>query len=101
LNSSRDRAFRTILKNRTFHGGILAEGSGLIKDGENGKGILSRWYPETLAKRIRAIASICDRITFIKGDGIQVMLCISSIHPIRFREQTENAPVLGFTRTIR
>ena len=38
-----DIAFCTILKNRVFHGGILAKGSGLIKNGENGKGIASRW----------------------------------------------------------
>ena len=31
-----ERAFKTILKNRTFHGGILAAGSGLIKAGEAG-----------------------------------------------------------------
>lgn len=35
-------AFCTILKNRIFHGGILAKGSGMIKNGENGKGIASR-----------------------------------------------------------
>ena len=49
--TAKDRAFQTILKNRTFHGGILAKGSGLLKFGENGKGIRSRWYPRTLAKR--------------------------------------------------
>ena len=31
----KERAFQTILKNRTFHGGVLAKGSGLIKFGEN------------------------------------------------------------------
>ncbi|MCX5973345.1 MAG: DNA adenine methylase [Coprothermobacterota bacterium] len=72
-NDSREEAFRTIIKNRTFHGGILAPGSALIKNGENGKGIKSRWYPETLAKRIRAIECIRDKITFIFGDGIAVM----------------------------
>jgi DNA adenine methylase len=71
--NTREEAFRTILKNRTYHGGILAPGSGLIKNGENGKGLKSRWYPETLARRIRAIARIRDRFTFICGDGISVM----------------------------
>lgn len=71
--SVREKAFRTILKNRTYHGGILAPGSGLIKHGENGKGLKSRWYPETLRKRILCIATIKDRIGFIEGDGIQVM----------------------------
>jgi DNA adenine methylase len=37
----KEKAFQTILKNRTFHGGILAEGSGFLKYGENGKGIRS------------------------------------------------------------
>lgn len=65
-----DKAFRTILKNRTYHGGILAPGSGLIKTGENGKGIRSRWYPETLARRIRSISQIRNRINIFEGDGI-------------------------------
>jgi len=68
--SVRDRAFCTILRNRTLHGGILARGSSWIKRGENGKGLLSRWYPETLAKRIRHIHDIRDRITFVEGDGL-------------------------------
>jgi DNA adenine methylase len=71
--STREKAFQTLLKNRTFHGGILAPGSRPIRNGENGRGILSRWYPETLAKRILNIATIRDRISFIDGDGIQVI----------------------------
>jgi len=72
-------AFQTILKNRTFHGGIMAPGSGLIKHGENGKGIRSRWYPETIARRIRAIADIRDRIEFIHGDGIEAIRSYNSV----------------------
>src|SRR5687768_10469586 len=49
--STLERAFQTILKNRTYHGGILAAGSAPLKRGENGKGIKSRWYAETLRKR--------------------------------------------------
>lgn len=71
--TTRDRAFLTILKNRVNHGGILAPGTGLIKNGEDGKGIASRWYPETLARRIRGIYAMRDRITFIEGDGLEVM----------------------------
>jgi len=71
--SVRERAFQTILKNRTFHGGILAAGSAPLKHGENGKGIQSRWYPETLKKRILAISEIRKRISFIRGDGLQVI----------------------------
>jgi DNA adenine methylase len=50
--TTREKAFQTILKNRTYHGGILAPGSAPLKSGENGKGIASRWYPATLARRI-------------------------------------------------
>ena len=67
--STRQRAFITILKNRLHHGGILADGAGLIKNGENGKGLRSRWYPATLKKRITDITTIKDKIEFIQGDG--------------------------------
>jgi DNA adenine methylase len=66
-------AFQTILRNRTLHGGILAPGSGLLKYGENGKGIRSRWYPETLRKRIRNIEFVRSKIAFIEGDGIEAI----------------------------
>lgn len=68
-----EKAFKTIVKNRTFHGGILAKGSGLIKYGENGKGINSRWYPQTLAKRINHIKRIRNKITFIQGNGLEII----------------------------
>ena len=69
----REKAFQTILKNRTFHGGILAEGSGFLKYGENGKGIRSRWYPATLSKRFSNLKLIADRILFCKDDGLEVI----------------------------
>ena len=69
----REKAFQTILKNRTFHGGILAEGSGFIKYGENGKGIRSRWYPATLAKRLLNLDHVAHRINFRCGDGLKVI----------------------------
>ena len=71
--SNEEKAFRTIIKNRTFHGGILAKGSGLIKYGENGKGINSRWYPKTLAKRINHIMNFRNKITFIQADGMEII----------------------------
>jgi DNA adenine methylase len=71
--SVRQRAFQTILKNRAYHGGILAAGSGLPKAGENGRGISSRWYPETLARRLRKIHEMKSRIEFIEGDALEVM----------------------------
>ena len=57
----------------TLIGGILANGAGMLKYGENGKGIKSRWYPETLKRRILDIIDIRERIEFIESDGIQVM----------------------------
>ncbi len=71
--STRERAFQTILKNRVNRGGILAPGAGMIKVGESGKGLLSRWYPETLQRRILEIVKIRDRITFIHGEGLEVL----------------------------
>jgi len=68
-----DIAFCTILKNRIYHGGIMAKGSGMIKNGENGKGISSRWYPRTLHDRIIAIGVIKDRINYINGDAFEVL----------------------------
>src|SRR3990172_2806502 len=65
--------FCTILKNRIFHGGILAKGSGLIKHGDNGKGIASRWYPKTLNKRIMAMDFIKHKIKFIEGDAFKFL----------------------------
>jgi DNA adenine methylase len=67
------RAFQAILKNRTFHGGILAEGSTFLKYGENGKGIHSRWYPLTLAKRFVNLDFAASRIDFRRTDGLKVM----------------------------
>jgi len=66
-------AFQTLLRNRTLHGGILAEGSGFLKHGEKGKGISSRWYPKTLARRFENLSSVAPRIEFICGDGFQVL----------------------------
>lgn len=71
--TSREMAFRSILKNRINHGGILAPGSGVLKHGENGRGMRSRWYPETLKHRILDILTIRERITFIPGDGLEIM----------------------------
>jgi DNA adenine methylase len=71
--TKKEKAFRTILKNRTFHGGILAEGSGFLKYGENGKGIHSRWYPATIAKRILNMNHIAGKIDFRCYDGLKVI----------------------------
>lgn len=72
--SIREAAFQTLVQNRTAHGGILADGAGVLKNGENGKGILSRWYPQTIARRIRDISMFSEKIAFIEGDGLETML---------------------------
>jgi DNA adenine methylase len=51
----------------------LAEGAGVLKNGENGKGILSRWYPQTIARRITNIELVAERIEFIHGDAFEVI----------------------------
>lgn len=71
--STIDRAFRTILKNRTYRGGILAEGSSLMRDGENGRGVASRWYPATLASRIDKLSKLAPRVTFQHTDGFELL----------------------------
>lgn len=70
VSSVREQAFRTIVKNRVNRGGIMAPGAGLIKEGENGKGLSSRWYPQTLKRRILDILHLRDRLAFFQGDGL-------------------------------
>ncbi|MCC6167885.1 MAG: DNA adenine methylase, partial [Caldilineaceae bacterium] len=72
--STQELALQTTLKNRTYRGGILAPGAGKIRYGEKGRGILSRWYPETISRRILEIArpEIRSRITFVEGDGLAI-----------------------------
>ncbi len=74
------RAFATIVKNRVQRGGILAPGASFIKNGENGKGIHSRWYPATLKRRIDAIVNIRSDIAFLNGDGID-FIRFNSLRP--------------------
>lgn len=71
--STKERAFHTMLRNRVSHGGILAAGSGWVKNGENGRGLKSRWYPETLSCRILEIAKRRDRIKFFHCDGVEIL----------------------------
>jgi DNA adenine methylase len=71
--TQRERAFAVILRNRVQRGGIMAEGAGLVKTGENGRGLNSRWYPETLARRIQEIAGVRERFSFVEGDAFEVI----------------------------
>ncbi len=68
-----DHGFRTLVLNRTRRSGILAPGAALIRQGENGQGLSSRWYPDTLARRIRAIQPFAERIVFAQGDALALL----------------------------
>ena len=68
-----EHGFRTLVLNRTRRGGILAPGASFCRNGENGKGVLSRWYPETLSSRLSAIREHSGRITFLEGDGMKLL----------------------------
>ena len=65
--------FRTLVLNRTRRGGILAPGASLSRAGENGKGVASRWYPETIVNRLWAIADHTDLIEFRETDGMRFL----------------------------
>jgi DNA adenine methylase len=69
----RSLAFQTLLRNRVSRGGLLTADSGLLKHGENKKGLRSRWYPETLKQRILSIVLLKSRITFVHGDGLDLL----------------------------
>jgi DNA adenine methylase len=71
--AARSLAFRTIVRNRMQRGGIMAAGAGLVKAGEAGRGLNSRWYPETLGTRIDALFSIRDRVTFEQVDAFEAV----------------------------
>ena len=67
------RAFQVLVRNRVTRGGILAKGASLMKSGENGQGVASRWYPGTLIKRIKRIRQYSDRLDVIEGDGLRLL----------------------------
>ena len=62
---------------------MLAPGAALTRNGENGNGVTSRWYPQTLADRLAAIAEHADRLTFCEGDGLAVLEMTASIDGAR------------------
>lgn len=68
-----EHGFRTLVLNRTRRGGILAPGAALSKAGESGKGVASRWYPDTLIKRLDLIGDFSDQISFCETDGVQLL----------------------------
>lgn len=68
-----ERGFRTLVLNRTRRGGILASGASFLRSGEDGKGLRSRWYPETIVSRLREISTHADRIDFRETDGMRLL----------------------------
>ena len=68
-----EHGFRTLVLNRTRKSGILAPGASFTKNGENGRGIQSRWYPDTLVARLAVIAEHADKITFCEADGMKLL----------------------------
>ena len=68
-----EHGFRTLVLNRTRRNGILAPGASFCRNGEGGKGLLSRWYPGTLAARLAAIQEHSERFLFLEGDGLRLL----------------------------
>ena len=68
-----ERGFRTLVLNRTRRGGILAKGASLTRNGENGKGLASRWYPDTIKQRLKAIVEHAGQIDFLAADGMTIL----------------------------
>jgi len=69
----RERAFKTIVRNRMSRGGVMTVGAGLLKQGEKGKGLASRWYPESLVERIQILRQLRHRIAFEHSDAFDVI----------------------------
>lgn len=74
-----DHGFRTLVLNRTRRGGILAPGASLSRKGENGKGVRSRWYPETLRQRLTDIGKSTDCLAFFEGNGLDMLNTLTSL----------------------
>ncbi len=74
-----DRGFRTFVLNRVRRGGILATGASFSRSGENGRGISSRWYPQTLTRRILEIHRYSDQIQFAETDGVALLRTLSPL----------------------
>ncbi len=65
-------AFRTLLHNRCSRGGLTDKRAGLLSSGERGVGLGSRWYPETLVKRINAIHQL-KNLVFARIDAFELI----------------------------
>ncbi|WP_420638723.1 DNA adenine methylase [Candidatus Poriferisocius sp.] len=74
-----EHGFRTLVLNRTRRGGILAPGAALTKLGENNRGLTSRWYPDTIIKRLHNIAAHKQSITFCETDGLKLLELLADL----------------------
>ena len=84
-----DHGFRTLVLNRTRRGGILAPGASLIRSGECGAGLTSRWYPETLIRRLSDIATHAPRIEIRHDDGMNELEALP-VHAVLFVDPPYN-----------
>ena len=68
-------AAQTILLNRLSYSGVMTRGAGLMAGGENGRGLFSRWYPETIYDRLRRIDGMRHRLVVPPRDtdGVAVL----------------------------
>ncbi len=74
-----EHGFRTLVLNRTRRGGILAPGAALTKSGEGNKGISSRWYPDTIIKRLHNIEAHATRMVFCETDGLELLEVVAGV----------------------
>ena len=58
----------TLVQNRCGYGGRLD--SGLLRRGDNGRGVASRWNGASLYGMLRQIRALSGRIHFVEGDGL-------------------------------
>jgi DNA adenine methylase len=66
-------AFRFLLRNRTSRGGVVAPGAGMLREGENGKGVFSRWYSATLRQRLEMLFQYRHRFAVSNEDALTVL----------------------------
>jgi DNA adenine methylase len=63
-----EAAFRALVWNRVSWGGIMNAGSWVAKRGENDQGLLSRWYPDEIIRRVGATHEQRGNLKFVRGD---------------------------------
>jgi len=68
-----EKALAVLVRNRIQRGGVLAPGAGRLKNGENEKGLASRWYPTTISERLAAIYAERERLSFTNEDGFELL----------------------------